>query len=213
MRIEPLTPFQLDALKEVANIGAAHAATALSQIVEKTILIHVTRVKVFPLGEVEKILGDPKAKSVMVQLKMLGDALGGFLLIWSWENALTLSAILKKESFREMSNLSAMDISALKESGSILSAAYLQAIGDLMNLSLIPAVPELFYGEIQKILENILNELSRRAESAFCLETEFTESQHQLKGYFILLPDLKSLEIMLKALGLAEPLEREVHLL
>lgn len=196
MDTKNLTALQLDALREVANIGAAHAATALSQIIEKTILINVTRVDLCAVDAVLEIFEEPESRVVAVRLKMLGDAVGGFILVWSWEDALTLAAILKKEP-RRPPELSAMDISALKESGSILAAAYLQAIGDFIGFSIIPAVPELFYGEIAEVLERTISELARRSEIAFCLETEFIDSKNQLRGRFLLVPDVKGLQMIL----------------
>ena len=196
MDSKKLTPLQLDVLREVANIGAAHAATALSQIIEKTVLINVTRVDLFPINSVSEAFEDSESRVVAVRLKMLGDAVGGFILIWSWQDALTLAAILKKEP-RRPPELSAMDISALKESGSILAAAYLRAIGDFIGFSIIPAVPELFHGEIAEALERTIGELSRRSELAFCLETEFIDSKNQLRGRFLLVPDVKGLQMIL----------------
>lgn len=196
-------PMELDALREVGNIGAAHAATALSQIVEKTIMISVSRVNIVPIKEIANVVGDGKQKAVVVHLKVLGDIIGGILLHLNWKNAFSLVKVLHKgEGENHGEELSKMEISALKECGSILAAAYLEAIGNFIQMSLIPSVPDLSLGEIGQILNEVFIDLSKRAEMAFCIETEFIESSHKIKGNFLLIPETKSLKIMLKGLGL-----------
>lgn len=84
----------------------------------------------------------------------------------------------------------------------ILTAAYFRAVAKLLKVNLVPSVANLSTGEIANILERILGELSRTTEMAFCIESEFIESNHKIKGHFLLIPDRKSLETVLKALGL-----------
>ncbi len=203
--IEKLTEFEFDALKEVANIGAAHAATALSQIIEKTVLIHVSRVNIIPVEDIEKLTGNPpRQKVVMVHLKVLGGLAGGLILVWDWYHALKMAAILRKEPVECINQLTEMDCSGLKESGSIIIAAYLRAIGELMHLVLIPTVPELSSGDMHDILDKVLCDLSKRSNVAFCMETEFIESNHKLRGRFLLIPNAESVAAIFSALGIAE---------
>ena len=57
--VRDLQALQLDALREVANIGAGHAATALGQMVNSRIMISVPRVNILRLEEVPELLGQP----------------------------------------------------------------------------------------------------------------------------------------------------------
>ena len=202
MNYAQMTELELDALKEVGNIGAAHAATALSQIVERTILINVTRVNIIPVEAIAHLVGGPQGKVAAVHLKILGDVLGGMAFLLEWENALALSEILSKRPQGSLQEFSELEASGLKEAGSILSAAYLRAIGELMRMPLIPTVPSLLCGEVQSVLEKILKELKKRAETAFCIETEFVEASHRITGHFLLIPEVKVLRLMLQALGI-----------
>ena len=199
-----LSHLELDALKEVGNIGAGHAAIALSQIVDKTIMIGVSQVNIIPIAKIPELLGNNNQKAVAIHLKVLGDVIGGILLLLNWEEALTLVEVLNNNPRPPSTEpLSEMDTSSLKECGSILAAAYLEAIGNFIHMSLIPSVPDLVMGEGKEILRNIFHDLAKRAELAFCIETEFMESVHKIKGNFLLVPEVKSLEIILKGLGLA----------
>jgi len=197
-----LTAMQLDALKEVGNIGAGHAATALSQITGRTIMISVCNVILVPIGQISQIIREEKEESVVISLKLLGDVLGGIILIMPMKNALALADIIKHEPLGTTHMLSEIDMSGLKESGSILAISYLRAIGDMINKLLLPSTPELAVGEISEITDIILSNLSKRVEIAFCIETEFVESTNKIKGYFLLVPEVNSLQIIFKALGL-----------
>lgn len=197
-----LSNLQLDAIKEVGNIGAAHAATALSQIINRTIMINVSRFEIVAFEDISRTVGGKDSQAVVVELRVFGDVTGGILFALTRNNALYFADVLKGSSPGTTIILDETDESALKEAGSILAAAYLKAMGSFLKFSLIHSVPRLFCDKMGKILEQVFQELSRRAEVVFCIETEFVESNHKIGGHFLLIPDVKSLEIMLKALKL-----------
>jgi chemotaxis protein CheC len=93
-----------------------------------------------------------------------------------------------------------MSISAIKEVGNILLSAFLSAIGELSGLSLIPLVPGFAYDMAGSILDHVLIELSRLADKALVIETEFREVREEIKGRFLLLPDPNTLAVTLRAL-------------
>jgi len=199
-----LSSMQLDALKEVGNIGAAHAATALSQIIQKTILINVSRIEIMPVSDISKVVGGPTVESVVARMYIFGNIKGGILLALTKKDALFFADLLKGTGHGTTAFLNEVDQSALKEAGSILAASYLKAIGDFLKLSLIPSVPVLMFGEIKEISDKVLSELTKRSEIAFCIETEFLESGSSVNGHFLLIPEIGSLEVILKALGVSD---------
>lgn len=205
-KFDNLSKMQIDALKEVGNIGAAHAATALSQILDKTIMVSVSRFDILPLAEAYKTIGAADDQIVAVHLKLLGSVLGGIVLIFTLENAIKLSNIMGHTRDERMKDdgrrtMDEMDRSSVKEAGSILSAAYLSAIGRFVELSLIPSIPKIDSGKISETLSGIFSEITKRAEVAFCIETSFIESSINLKGSFLLVPEVESLDPILKNLG------------
>ncbi|MFH1440662.1 MAG: chemotaxis protein CheC [Candidatus Omnitrophota bacterium] len=196
-----LSNLQLDALREVGNIGAAHAATALSQIINKTIMISISRIDIIPLSEVSKVVGGRDVETAVVQMRILGDVEGIILLALKNEDALSFADIIKGQPIGITKEMKELEESALKEAGSILSASYLKAIGELLKLMLISSVPYIFLDKMGVVLDKVLADLSKRVELAFCIETEFKESASSINGHFLLIPDLKGLELILKALG------------
>src|SRR6201988_4700530 len=80
--VRDLKTLQIDALKEVANIGAGHAATALSQLTHRRIMISVPEINIARLEDVPGLLGDPQEVVAAVLMHMLGDLTGRTLLLF-----------------------------------------------------------------------------------------------------------------------------------
>lgn len=207
MDYNKLTKMQIDAIQEMANIGAGHAASALSQIIGKPIMISVSKLEILPLSEVYKTIGEAEDEIVAVHLKLLGGLAGGIALIFTIADAVKLANIMgftpsKVPSLpRDGIERDENDKSSIKEAGAILSSAYLSAIGKFVKLSLIPSIPKIATGKTKEILSIVFAEIIKRADAAFCIETAFIESSANLKGYFLLIPEVDSLEIILNNLG------------
>ena len=200
--IEKLTELQIDALKEASTIGSGHAVTALSQLLDKKIMITVPEVKVIPVREVPEILGDPEAPVTAACLRILGDASGHILLLFPQSSALALVDLLLKQPIGSTKVLSEMGESVLKEVGNILTGSYLCALTEFLGISLLHSVPSLAFDMIGAILDSIVIEMQQGTNYALCIETEFMETNTSLvKGYFLLIPDPSSLRLILKALS------------
>ena len=70
-----LSTARLDALREVANIGAGHAATALSTLTATRIMISVPMVNIVPPGDFVPEIA-PDVEVVAVHMEMSGDISG-----------------------------------------------------------------------------------------------------------------------------------------
>ena len=141
--VRGLKELQLDALREVANIGAGHAATALSQMTNHTIMIAVPEVNVRPLEEVTDLVGRPDEVVAAVLMHMMGDLTGRTLVLFPEGSARTLCDILFRRSAGTTGEFGPMEQSGLKEAGNILASAYMNALSDFMGMMLVPSVPSL----------------------------------------------------------------------
>ena len=141
--VRDLKELQLDALREVANIGAGHAATALSQMTNRTIMIDVPEVNVRQLEEVADLFGAPDDVAAAVLMNVMGDLTGRTLVLIPKPSALVLCDILFRRAPGTTQQLGPMEESGLKEAGNILASAYLNALSDFMGMMLIPSVPSL----------------------------------------------------------------------
>jgi chemotaxis protein CheC len=200
------TEFQIDALKEIGNIGAGNAATALSQMVGKRVDMSVTKVLILPADAIAGFLGGIDKNVAAVHMPVYGEMIGVALIFFPLERLSELSGMLIGKNEEDPEHLSELGQSAIKELGSILTGAYLSALFRFVHIQLIHGVPGLVIDMAQAILDTVLVELEQREEIAIVIETEFLEDDKQLTGSFFLLPEADSLKNFFnafsKALGL-----------
>jgi len=205
--LRSLKAIQLDALREVANIGAGHAATALSQMIGETIMISVPTINVSRLEDVPPQVADPDEPVAAVLMHMFGDLTGRTLLVFPRRAALRLAALLTRHvpSSEDGTDFSEMDQSAIKEAGNILSSAYMNALSDFMGMMLLPSPPSLAVDMSNAVLTTTYLQFGSDKDYVFCVESEFlmNETDEKLRGFFLLLPDPASLQAILKAVRVA----------
>lgn len=200
--LSELKELQLDALREVANIGAGHAATALSQLTGRRIMISVPKIQVVQLEDVPELVGDPRDVVAGVLMHMLGDLTGRTLFVMPEDSARLLCDMLLKRTAGTTTSFDALEESSLKEAGNILGGAYMNALSDFMGMMLLPSVPSLVIDLAAAVLTAAYLNFARERDYAFCVETDFrfADNGEQLAGYFLLLPDLASLRTIFDAI-------------
>ncbi|HEX2779525.1 MAG TPA: chemotaxis protein CheC [Gemmatimonadaceae bacterium] len=203
--IRSLKAIQLDALREVANIGAGHAATALSQMTGGTIMISVPTINVARLEEVPPQVSGPEEPVAAVLMHMLGDLTGRTLLVFPKPTAIRLSEMMLRRPQGSSSDLGELEQSAIKEAGNILSGAYMNALSDFMGLMLLPSPPSLAVDMSDAVLTTAYLQFGSDRDYVFCVESEFflQDIGERLRGFFLLLPDYASLQAILKAVRVA----------
>jgi chemotaxis protein CheC len=202
--VRDLKESQLDAIREVANIGAGHAATALSQMTNRKIMITVPRVNVRPLEEACDIVGTPDEVTAAILMHMMGDLTGRALLMFPEQAAQTLCDFLLRREPGTTRAFGEMERSALKEAGNILASAYLNALSDFMGMMLVPSVPSLVIDLSGAVLTSAHLNFGHDRDFAFCVETSFRVegASESLGGHFLLLPDMASLRSIFDAIRL-----------
>jgi len=202
--VRDLKAAQLDAMREVANIGAGHAATALSQLTNRKIMITVPRVNVRPLEEACDIVGTPGEVIAAVLMHMMGDLTGRAMVLFPEPSARILCDFLFRREPGTTTAFGVMEQSSLKEAGNILASAYLNALSDFMGMMLVPSVPSLVIDLSGAILTTAHVNFGHDRDFAFCVETSFRVegSSDTLGGHFLLLPDLAALRSIFDAIRL-----------
>ena len=199
--VRDLKALQLDALKEVANIGAGHAATALSQLTSRTIMIAVPEVNIRPLEEVPELLGRADEVIAAVLMHMMGDLTGRTLLMFPEAVGRRLCDILLRRPAGQTASYDVLEQSCLKEAGNILSGAYMNALSDFMGMLLLPSVPSLVIDLSAAVLTTTYLNFGHDRDFVFCVETEFRiDAEEELSGHFLLLPDIASLKAIFDAI-------------
>ena len=194
-----MTPLQLDALKEVSNIGTGNAATALSQLLGRKIDMNVPDINIVPFEEVMAEIGEEKV-AVGVLVRVLGDTPGNILFVFEKSTALDLVHRLtgmQEEELSEMGN------SVMCEIGNIISASYMNAIARFTNLTITPSVPAVSYDMLGAILSTTFIEAGQYNEPVLDIETVFKEDGSEISGHFYYIPMPGSLEKILNTLGVS----------
>jgi chemotaxis protein CheC len=200
----------IDILKEVGNIGAGHAATALSTLLEKKIDMKVPDVKIVSFNEMMELVDGTDSVVVSVFLRVEGAAPGSMFYILSIDQASRFIQQLTKDptfSF-EKQPYPEMALSALQELGNILLGSYLSAFSDFTRLTMYPSVPAISIDMVGAIISYGLMELSTVGDHAILINTALQEENQSLgnrvEGHLFLLPDPDSFSIIFNALGVAD---------
>lgn len=199
-----LSEIQLDALREVGNIGAGNAATALSQMMNAKVDMTVPQVDILLFNEMLEKLGSEEEIVVAVLLKVFGDAPGNILfLIEESKSKDFASAMLQGFS----SNVEINDeifMSLFQEIGNILGNSYINAISKLTGLSLITSVPAVAVDMLVAILTTSFMDAEQFSDYVLAIDTNFIDENQNSEsgGKFFYIPKPDSLNKILVNLGL-----------
>lgn len=206
--INDLNSIHIDVLKEIGNIGAGNAATALAKLLNRKVDMDVPRVKIMGFREVSETLGNPELPVVGIMLKVTGDLTGNILFVLKQQAAVLLVNMLMgkptdEEGDDEGHVFDELEISALKEIGNILAGSYLSSLSALTNLNIAPSVPGLAIDMAGAILSVPAIEFGKVGDSVLYIETEFTEGDKRVVADFFLIPDVDTYSVLMKALGVS----------
>lgn len=201
LNLAKLSPKQLDVLREISSIGAGNAATALSQMLNLKIMMTVPQIRVVPIQKVTTYMGGAETLVAGIYTRLLGDVFGSVLLTLPRESSFTLVDILTGKKIGTTKILTGMSRSLLRETGMIVTGAFLTALSKIINVTIIPCVPSLTLDMVGAIVDFILIDLSQEVEYAIVIQVKFVEKQTNVSGHFFILPNPGSLQIILKAIG------------
>lgn len=201
MQNEKLTDLQRDALKELGNIGAGSAATALSQLLGKDISLNVPDVTIVPIEKVKEKISKHQQIIAAVYLRIYGEIQARALLILPQDKILYIIDLLMKEKLGTTKEFGETEQSAIKEIGNIIISSYLNALAKFIGLNSVPSVPALAIDMADAILQTISAELAEAGPDAFLIENEMTEKEIDLATTLLILPEMVSMKKILKALN------------
>lgn len=198
--LEKMSDEYFDVLKELGNIGAGNATTALAQMMQCKVDMSVPQVRLLEFKEMGEIMGGAEVIMAGIYLGIEGDITGSIMFL------------LEKQAARHLVNklmgmeitgdeFSEMEFSALKEVGNIITGAYLNSLSGLTNLVIYPSVPDLTVDMAGAILSVPAIQFGELGDKMLLIQTQFFDEM-VLDGYFILVPDLNSYGKILSALGI-----------
>lgn len=199
-----LDSMQQDVLREIGNIGAGNATTALAKMIDCKVDMKVPKVQLVDLAEIAAIIGNEEDVMAGILLLLEGDVNGMMMFVLDIPSARSLVNNIMKvnEKSDDCEELfDEMEISALNEVGNIITGAYLSALSDLTKLSIVSSVPSLQIDMAGAILSIPAIQFSKIGDKVLFIETQF-DNETSINGYFILIPELESYDVILQSLGL-----------
>ncbi|MCL6597345.1 MAG: chemotaxis protein CheC [Alicyclobacillus macrosporangiidus] len=201
---EGLTPGDgtLALLAEIGNVGAGHAATALSVLVQDRVSISVTETCVCSFREIPAIAGGDEVLTAAVLLRLEGDVTGDMMFLLPVPSARRLvQRMFGRAAEASEADFSEMELSALAEAGNILGGSYVTAVSTLTGLRLIQSVPAVAVDMAGAILGTVLTDTGQTSDYAVVIRTSIHQGGADVDGHLFLLPDPPCVPTLFTALG------------
>lgn len=199
--LERVSETYMDVLKELGNIGAGNAMTALSQMLGCKVDMRVPQIKLLEFKEVGAMMGGEEQIMVGVFLRVEGDITGSMMFLVEKNSAKHLINKLMMGMASEDEDFTEMELSAMQEVGNIITGAYLNALSVITNLKIYPTPPELAVDMAGAILSVPAIEFGVMGDNILLIQSQFFD-EVEIDGFFILIPDLDSYSKILGSLGI-----------
>jgi chemotaxis protein CheC len=194
-----LTADELDALKELINIGVGHAAGMLNEMIQFPIQLEIPDVELLSSLELQRELKEHFGKELLsvVQLAFSGSFSGSAQLLFPTESAVNLVSVLTGEE-KGSPDLDSLKISTLSEVGNMVINGVMGSISNVLDQPLDYAVP--YYAE-EEIQEVLLKEQSLDNGTVLLAPAHFSIEELQIQGDIMLFFDVSSFTLLLKAIA------------
>lgn len=203
LQLNEINDLQFDVLKEIANIGAGNATTALSKLLDAKVDMKVPNIQFMEFKELAEAIGGAENLVVGILLTLESSIDGMMMFVLESTSAEQIVNVLMGRATGNLSEFTEMDLSALQEIGNIIAGSYLSAISAFTNMTVTSSVPYLSIDMAGAILSVPAIEFGKISDHALLIETEFGDKQTIINGYFILIPTLDAFRKIFTALGLS----------
>lgn len=200
--LDSLNSMQYDVLKEIGNIGAGNATTALSQMVGTKIDMSVPKAELLDFKDLSDVVGGAESLVVGILLTLEEEIDGMMLFVLDWKSAHSLVNLLMQKPLECLDEFTEIELSALNEIGNIIAGAYLSSLSSLTRLTITSSVPYMAIDMAGAILSVPAIEFGKLGDKALLIQSKFGEEDIDVSGYFILIPTLDSYGIIMSSLGL-----------
>ena len=202
-RFEDMNAVALDVFREIGSIGVGNAATALSEVLGVRVRMKMPRVTIEGYDEAIASMGHPEDMVAAVLVEMGGDIQGIMLYMLKLDFINAILARLVGKYIEDFSQIDELSASALEETGNIIISSYVNAIAKLAGLEVPLSVPSISVNMLGGILSVPMAMFGEVSDKLMMIQGEFLIGDTQLEGDLLLLPDIESLNFLLKKLGVA----------
>ena len=198
-----LNEIQLSVLSEIGNIGAGNAATALSHILSDRVMMSVPDLQIIDVNRMTTILGGPENEVAGILVNMTGDVEGMMLFLLEEEFICLLINALMYKNIKSFADIMEIEMSAIMEMGNILAGSYISAISMMTNLDIRLSPPQVALDMVGAILSYPAALFGSMGDELLFIEEDFLSGENKIKSHLLIMPEPKSLEMILKSLGVS----------
>ncbi|MEM0492970.1 MAG: chemotaxis protein CheC [Candidatus Thermoplasmatota archaeon] len=196
-----LNETQKDALQEMANIGAGHASTVLSKMINKTIQMGIPHVEITSIDKVPSYVKNERI-IVGIYLRVSDQIPSYVLLLIPRDSAFQIAHMLTGEQPETEEILSEINQSALCEIGNVMICAFFDSLSELLGLSVVPSPPTLAYDIPEAVIDYVLIQIGAVSNQVVVFNVELREEHKEsFKIHMFLMPEPKSVDTLLTKLG------------
>lgn len=201
IRLDALDDSQYDILKEIGNIGAGNATTALAKLIDTKIDMSVPQVSLVPFSGIADAFGSEETILVGILLGLEGEISGMMMFLLDEPSAHILVNILMGHQIDYEGPFTEIEQSAISEIGNIIAGAYLSALSELTRMKIYPTVPSIAIDMVGALLSVPAIEYGMIGDKVLLIQTKFGEDE-LINGYFVMVPELDSYDKILSSLGI-----------
>lgn len=184
---------QMDALQEMANIGAAHSATTLSQMLETQIGMSVPEINIVDISRAGEFLSDELTTMVIFELQ--GDIPhGGFLVLHFPRDSAVRTAGIMQGSAGAAHTFDEMDQSTIVEVGNIMISSFLSATSDLLGFNMLPSPPVLIIDMAHAAITSLIAQMTIDVDDVILFRVELRSEEHNIAGNILIFLEINTLK-------------------
>ena len=201
---DQLTSLEIDTLREIGSIGTGNAATALSQMMSREVRITLPEVRIMGYNEAIEWIGGPEEVTAGVLVKMSGDVGGIMLSVQKLELVNIVLETMLGESVTSYEGLNELARSAMVEIGNIMISTFINALSGLADLNIKLTVPAFAVDMQGAILTVPMAEYGGMSDYLMAIGGNFVCDGKEVPCHVLLSPDLRSLDFLLRKLGVSD---------
>jgi len=187
------TAVQMDAMRELSNIGAAHSATTLSQMLDTQIGMSVPDINVVDISRVGEFLTDELTTLVIFELQ--GDIPhGGFLVLHFPRDSALRTANILQGTEQAQHPFNEMDQSAILEVGNIMVSSFLSATSDLLGFIMLPSPPVLVFDMAHAAITSLIAQMTVEVDDVILFRVELKSEEYNIAGNILLFLEVSTLQ-------------------
>lgn len=195
------TKIQIDALKEIINIGGGNAATSMSEITERSISVKIPRVEVLSYSEIyEQIMGEEEFVNCMIiKIKDENNIGGSFMYVIRNDKKEEIIKTLLPEGMEADEE---MEESILKEISNIVINSFLNAISKLLGDEIKSSMPYIYTDMFGAIFSSLYIESEQYDSSIIIMKNDFSYGEDQFISSLYFIPEMGMIENFFEKIGL-----------